>query len=297
MKKLSCRICNSKESSAIYNGDVRSGGINSKFISGYTINECKSCHFVFISPIMSDLETFYESDKYRKEFFEEISVKDLQKDYDIEQNDRIKKIGIENIRGKVIGDFGAGPGLFLDAVQGLAEETIAIEPTKLYHKYFDSKGHKYYSNSNELLKSNLKLDVAVSFDTLEHIENIKEFTKSIYNSLRDDGVLYLSMPNHDDVARLLLPKELSPFLYMKAHLNYFTNKTAKLLLESQGFKVHYTGYIHKYDLSNLLQWAKFGKPGKFDTSNVFDENIQNNYINEINRLGLSSHLFLVAKKS
>ena len=83
---------------------------------------------------------------------------------------------------------------------------------------------------------------------------------------------------------------------MKAHLNYFTNETAKILLEQQGFKVVYTGYIHKYNLSNILQWAKFGKPGKFDTTKVFDEHFNNSYINEVNRLGLSSHLFLVAKK-
>jgi 2-polyprenyl-3-methyl-5-hydroxy-6-metoxy-1,4-benzoquinol methylase len=296
MKKYCCRICDSEEFIVIYDGQVRSGGINSDFIDGHTIRECSKCSFVSIFPILADLENFYETEQYRKEFFEDISVSDLQRTYDIEQNDRIKQIGIENIRGRVIGDFGAGPGLFLDAVQGVAKKTVAIEPTKLYHKYFDTKGHHYYNYAQELITSNVKLDLAVSFDTIEHVENIKEFVKGIHETLISDGVLYLSMPNHNDISRLLLPDELSSFLYMKAHLNYFTETTAKLLLERQGFLVKHTGYIHKYNLSNLLQWAKFGKPGKFDTSAVLDEYFQNNYINEVNRLGLSSHLFLIAQK-
>lgn len=296
MKNYFCRICNSEEYSVIYDGKIRSGGVNSEFIEDHSVRECKKCGFVSIFPIVSDLETFYETDQYRKEFFEQISVVDMQRNYDIEQNDRVKKVGLENIRGKVVGDFGAGPGLFLDAIQGVAKETIAIEPTKLYHEYFDAKKHGYFSYAKDLIKSGKELDVAVSFDTIEHVENIQEFAKGIYDSLKTGGYLYLSMPNHNDIARLLLPEELSSFLYMKAHLNYFTNDTAKALLEQQGFTVEYTGYIHKYNLSNILQWAKFGKPGKFDTSKVLDEHFQNSYINEINRQGLSSHLFLFAKK-
>ena len=296
MQDYFCRICGSKEYEILYDGKIRSGGINSDFIDDHTVRECKSCSFVSLFPIVSDLETFYETDQYRKEFFDQISVVDMQTNYDKEQNDRVQKVGLENIRGTIVGDFGAGPGLFLDAIQGVAAETIAIEPTKLYHDYFKSKNHGFYSYAEDLISSGKKIDIAVSFDTIEHVENVNEFIKGIWNSLEDGGKLYLSMPNHNDVARLLLPEELSPFLYMKAHLNYFTNETTSLLLKNNGFEILYAGYIHKYNLSNILQWAKFGKPGSYDTTQVLDEHFQNSYVNEINRLGISSHLFLVAQK-
>ena len=83
---------------------------------------------------------------------------------------------------------------------------------------------------------------------------------------------------------------------MKAHLNYFTSKTANKLLENCGFKLISSGFVHKYKLSNIVQWATKGKPGSFDTSKVFDNHFDTVFVNEINRLGLSSHLFIIAQK-
>jgi predicted RNA methylase len=35
---------------------------------------------------------------------------------------------------KIVADFGAGGGSFLDAIQEFAKKTIAIEPTRHWHK-------------------------------------------------------------------------------------------------------------------------------------------------------------------
>ena len=296
MENYHCRLCSKNDFEIIYEGKIRSGGVGSEFIFGHHIRKCFSCGFISLFPLLENIDDFYESEQYRKEFFDEISVSDLQKKFDHEQNIRLSKIGIENLRGKTIGDFGAGPGLFLDSIKGIANKTIAIEPTKIYHKYFEKVGHSYFSYPKDLLESNIKLDVAISFDTVEHIENINEFVLDIYKSLNKGGIFYLSMPNHNDVVKLLLPDKLDPFLYMKAHLNYFTSKTANKLLENCGFKLISSGFVHKYKLSNIVQWATKGKPGSFDTSKVFDNHFDTVFVNEINRLGLSSHLFIIAQK-
>jgi 2-polyprenyl-3-methyl-5-hydroxy-6-metoxy-1,4-benzoquinol methylase len=296
MKNHICRLCESRSHQVIYDGPIRSGGVGSGFIDGYIICQCQDCDLVSLTPLPDNLAEFYESEQYRQQFFEEIDVESMQKRYDAEQNVRLSRIGIQTARGKVIADFGAGAGLFLDAVQGVAKKTIAIEPSRLYREYFQSRGHIHYNYAQELIDAGEKLDVAVSFDTIEHVLDLNDFVRQIYEALQDDGIFYLSMPNYDDIVRLLCPQSFEPFFFQVSHLNYFTGKSASLLLEKVGFRSIYVGYLHKYNINNLLQWAKNGKPGVFDTGRAFDDHFQNVYVEEIERLGSASHIFITARK-
>lgn len=297
MKNQICRLCESRSHKIIYDGPIRSGGIGSGFVDGYKISQCQDCDLVSLTPLPDNLAEFYESEQYRQQFFEEIDVESMQKRYDVEQNARLSRIGIQTARGKVIADFGAGPGLFLDAIQGVAKKTIAVEPSRLYQKYFQARGHGFYSYAQELLDAGQKLDVAVCFDTIEHILDLKDFVGQIYEALKDDGIFYLSMPNYDDIVRLLCPHSFEPFFFQISHLNYFTGKSASLLLEKAGFEDVSTDYLHKYNVNNLLQWVRDGKPGAFNTGSTFDDHFQNVYVEEIERLGNASHIFITARKS
>lgn len=292
----SCRLCESTLHQVIYDGPIRSGGIGSDFIDGYKVCQCQECGFVSLAPLPDNLAEFYESEQYRQQFFEEIDVFSMQKKFDVEQNERIRRIGVQTLRGKVVADFGAGAALFLDAIQGVAKKTIAVEPSRLYQNYFKSRGHIFYSYAQELLDAGDQLDVAVSFDTIEHVLDMKVFVRQIYDSMKEDGMFYLSMPNHDDIVRLLCPHSFEPFFFQISHLNYFTGKTASLLLEKAGFQNVSMDYLHKYEINNLLQWVKNGKPGAFDTGRTFDDHFQNVYVEEIKRLGISSHIFITARK-
>ncbi|MGO9138876.1 MAG: class I SAM-dependent methyltransferase [Syntrophales bacterium] len=296
MKSDICRLCESMAHQVIYEGLIRSGGVGSSFVDGYKICNCQDCGLVSLSPLPDNLAEFYESEQYRQQFFGEIDVASMQQRYDIEQNARVNRIGIQTLRGKVIADFGAGAGLFLDAVQGVAERTIAVEPSRLYQEYFQSRGHIFYSYARELLDAGEKLDVAVSFDTIEHVLDLKDFVRQIYESLKNDGVFYLSMPNYNDIIRLLFPQTFEPFFYQVSHLNYFNGRTASLLLEKVGFRSICCSYLHKYNINNLLQWAKNGRAGVLHTGPTFDGHFQDVYVAEVERLGIASHIFITAKK-
>ncbi len=297
MKNQICRLCESRSHQVIYEGPIRSGGVGSGFVDGYNLCKCQDCGLVSLAPLPGNLAEFYESEQYRQQFFEEIDVASMQKKYDVEQNARVSRIGIQTVRGKVVADFGAGPGLYLDAIQGVANKTIAVEPSRLYQEYFRSRGHVFYSYAQELLTAGEKLDVAVSFDTIEHVLDLKDFVRQIYEALKDEGLFYLSMPNHNDIVRLLCPQSFEPFFYQVSHLNYFSGRTASLLLEKVGFRSISEGYLHKYNMNNLLQWAKNGKPGVLDTGRTLDGHFQNVYVEEIERLGIASHIFVTARKS
>jgi len=299
MKKIThCRVCNGTEFKTGYKGKIRSGGVNSDFIDGFTILQCNKCDFTFIDQIPTDLSEFYESEKYRSQFDYQFDVKSMQKKYDHEQTFRIEKIGCENIRGKTLIDIGAGPGLFADAASSLAAEIIVVEPAKHYHNYYHDRGYQAFSYAEEVLAANIKADMVISNDTIEHVDNPSQFIKTTYELLKPDGIFYLSMPNNLDIVRLLFPKEYEPFFYQVAHLNYFCKKSVEILFRTHWKGTFEIGFMHKYpNLENLLNWAHLGIPGTLKTKNVFDSHFKSLYKNEIERLGIASHLFIKATKS
>lgn len=294
--KQTCRVCNSDSGEVIYDGPIRSGGIGSPPVDGFRILRCTACGFVFLDPIPADLNEFYETEEYRLRFFDQTDVASLQAKYDHEQNARIGRIGVQTLRNRVVADFGAGAGLFLDAVQGIAKRTLAVEPSKQYREYFASRGHIHYGYVKDLIEANEKVEIAVSFDAIEHILDLKEFANQICRALVDDGVLFLSMPNHRDLVREVFPGAFEPFFYQVSHLNYFNDDSARLLLNMAGFGQVAVGYLHKYTIDNLLQWAGRGEPGLLDSGTAFDVHFHDIYRTEIERLGLASHLFIVASK-
>ena len=279
----------------IYDGPIRSGGVGSKSVNGYTFRQCLECTFIFIDPVPEGLDDFYESERYRLQFHYEKEIEGMQAKYDHEQNIRISRIGIENVRNKMVADFGAGAGLFLDCIKGVSKKTIAIEPSDDYREHLKAQGHLCFRYVDELRTSGTMVEVATSFDVIEHIYDVDQFVEGIYSTLVDDGIFYLSMPQENDIVRLLCPNQYESFFFQIAHLNYFNAKTIAILLKRTGFKEIKIDYLHKYDMRNLVQWAQHGKPGDFDTP-ILDMNFHAMFQKEIERLGIASHLFVTAIK-
>jgi len=293
-----CSICGeSDELNVIYSGPIRSGGIGSDFIEGHRVIHCSKCDFVFLNRCPDNIEEFYETNIYRENFDYQIDIYSMREKFDPDQHGRINRIGIENIRNKVIADFGAGPGIFIDAIKSIAKSTIVIEPSQKYRDYLSNCGHLCFPYAEKLLESHSEIiDVAVSFDTIEHIPDVKKFAADIYHSLKPGGSLYLSMPNLDDVVRFICPTQYEPFYFQVAHVNYFNKNSSLRLLVDAGFSSVNIDYIHKYKIDNIFQWIKSGAPGRFDSGNAFDRAFHAHFNAEIERLGIASHLFIVAKK-
>jgi len=296
-ERIVCGLCECHDFEVIYSGRIRSGGIGSDFVDGYQVNQCSACNFVFLNKLPENINSFYESNLYRESFDYDIDIPAMQKKFDPEQNGRIDRIGIENFRGKVLADFGAGPGIFIDAIRSVAKKTIVIEPSQKYRDYLSKRGHECFPYADQMLRKYAgQVDLAVSFDTIEHVANVKEFSKQIHQSLKTGGALYLSMPNLNDIVRSICPAEYNPFYFQVAHINYFSKETAERLLLDSGFIDVKVDFIHKYKINNILQWCKNGQPGPFDTKDIFDRTFNSHYVAEIERLGVASHLFISAKK-
>ncbi len=296
MVEVKCRLCKSSSSKVIYKGPIRKGGVESDYIDGYEIRQCTNCKYAYLFPEPEGIEEFYESDNYRKEFDDETDLTVIQKKYVHEQNSRIKRIGLQNLYGKSIADLGAGSGIFLNTIIGIAGKTYAVEPMVTFHKHLNKFGHKCFSYVDELYDTGVIVDVATSFDTIEHLKDPRTFVEKAYGILNKKGVFYLSMPQLNDLLNLLIPEVYNRFNFQLAHLSYFTRDSVIELFKGVGFKKVEIGYLHKYDIDNILRWHKFGSPGILETGNTFDLSFNDIFRAEIERLGIASHLFVVAKK-
>ncbi len=294
MNVQECKLCLSTNTKVIYKGLIRNDGVGSDYSDDYEVVECNHCGVCFLSSFPDWENSFYESDDYRSIFDGVTDVRNLQLKHDAEQNQRLYRIGIENLRQKIVADFGSGPGFFIDCLKGIAKKTIAIEPTKSFHSYLKNNGHFIRSYPEELVKESV--DVIVSFNVIEHVHNPVKFITSAYSVIKEGGVLYLSMPSRDDILLNLVPDVYAKFFYQTSHLFYFNKDSIMWLLKKIGFEIVSLGYFHKYDISNLLQWSVLGKPGSLDNGVIFDRIFNEHYRAEIERLGFASHLWIKAIK-
>jgi len=292
-----CRLCNSTKNKIIYNGPIRSAGVGSETTNGFEIIECLGCNLVQIFPIPENLDSFYETEEYRSKFDLNFDPGSIHKKYDHEQNERISRIGVQNIRNKVVLDLGASAGVFLDSIQSLAFETIAVEPASIYSEYLKSRKHKYYPYPEDALNDNIKADIVTCFDVIEHLSDPRLLLKNAFDLLKPGGLFVLSMPNLNDFLRKIKPEDFESFFFMKVHLNYFSKEVVEKVFKEFDFSNLKVDFLHKYGIENMLGWAKYGKPGyASEFEGVFDRFANSNFSLNLERLGISSHLFITATK-
>ena len=290
---MKCRICSSEAVKNAYEGPIRSGGSESGLEEGFTVKKCTACGVEFLDPFPGDLENFYETKRYWASREGEIDVTKIQRRLDQEQLRWLDEIGIDRLRGARVADFGCGAGLFLDLIKGVASETVGIDLACSFRKHLETNGHRYIQHAGDTAIGSL--DIAVSFDTLEHQEFPQVFLQSIFSTLKPGGLLFLGVPNQNDFLKRIISDYL-PFFYHKSHLFYFSAEALTTLLRKTGFRVCSVKFVHKYDLMNLVSWARDGKGRGKMGSDLFDWVTEGAFRSNLERQGIASHIFVETSK-
>lgn len=289
--KESCRICGDAEWSVLYNGPIRVGKFGD-WSKSDTIWKCSNCQAGFLNQAPLN----YESPSYWNLVNGSSSPEDHYTLHDGEQINRLKILGTEKIRGKVIADIGCGAGSFVDLVKGYASKTIAVEPAQMFHQELRNKGHKTYSYCRDALKDwEGAIDISVSFDVIEHLENPLEFLKEIKLLLKTDGFLLLCTPNCQDWLIDFLPGVYDRFFFRQVHRWYFTGYSLEKLGSLAGFSKVNIKYIQKYDLSNALLWIRDHRPTGQGKTNVFRD-LDTNYKMTREKQGRSDFIYALFER-
>lgn len=290
---MNCKICSNEGIKEIYNGFIRAGSFGKVTNETYRVFECTECKVRFLDKFLDP--SFYTTDSYRNNYNNSSDKQNYYILHDENNNENICKIGLHNLRDKRVADFGAAAGTFLDVISSVCKQTYAIEPAKFFHEQL-SKKHKVFSFGKDFVSSNEKVDVATSFDVIEHLEDPLEFLKEIYAALNDGGKLYLMTPNYNDILNDIAKDEFDKFNYRTAHYFYFCKESITNILKLAGFKNFYINYHHKQDLSNLIYWIKEGKPTGKGKYAFFDSDFNDIYSKYLENNGAASHLWIEAVK-
>lgn len=227
--------------------------------------KCNDCGFLFAQKIPTIEELIAHYDGYgRNDYLSPITI--------TRYNEILDSFEPYRKTNKLL-DVGCGIGFFLEVAKQRGWDVYGTEYTDEAIKICNQKGFTMHQGAlntdNYLLES---FDVITSFEVMEHINNpIEEVTK--FNQLlRKDGLFYFTTPNFNAIERMYLKEHYSVVSYPE-HLSYYTKKTARRLLENNGFrelKMTTTGFS-----ISLLNARKENETVQYVAENNTDDKIRN----------------------
>lgn len=278
-----CPVCSNQNWIVVYQGDVRDGAYG-RYLKNQSVFRCQSCGIDKLHLGESlNIPSFYETGLYREYLGQNTSPDTYYFLQDLLQVKNLELLSKEGGgRGKVVADIGCAAGGILSYVAGLAKACVAIEPCVDYHDHLRSLGYKVFSNFKEAHKSfNGLVDVALSSQVIEHVEDPLSFLTDIKSLLGPSGKLILTTPNRNHILMKILPVEFQSFFYRAVHLWYFDMDSLENCVRAAGYRVLSKRFINQYGLSNTLAWLRDKAPKgnlKLDGVNSFGENLWDLYL-------------------
>ncbi len=264
-----CLVCGNREQRILGQRGNReySGAVSSATPHVHTdVVQCCNCGFIFCNPAIKGLE-YLEHDHYNDP--------DVYSAYLKSNVYSVFKIGeklLSKIKptGKLL-DIGAGKGGFVSLARKKGYEAKGIEPSVRFCEYaresYGVQVDEGYLERGMHFKDE-KFDVITLFHVLEHVPQPQELLGTISQYLKEDGVVYIEVPNADacllwiaDIVIRLCGKNwssrLSP-LHAPFHSLGYSPKSLKYLLEYNGFQLIYagtfSGVVRGYDTARRVSW-------------------------------------------
>ena len=303
-----CEICNSNDWIVVYEGPIRDGAYGGLY-KGALIIECNTCHVQRLREQDCIPSSYYESGEYRRKLNQSLKSEKALTEQDQVQKFMIQSLGgLENIRNKIVADIGCGTGSLLSMISNLtkdyqlypmifkkgkfAKDSMGVEPCEPYADSLRKRGHNIFPDvKSAVLNYGKKVEVVLSSQVIEHVENPKLFLNEIHHLLADDGLLIISTPNKKDILKSILP-EFNSFFYRTQHRWYFDEQSIVNCIKLTEFKVKKIEYIHRYGMANALEWLRTKKPtgnNRIKEISYLADNLWSAYLNNS---GLSDNLFI-----
>ena len=231
-----CIICNSDQWKNIYKGNVRDG-IFGKYIQG-EVRECRNCKVQKLNEEACIKHSLYEGKEYRDSLHQGSEIDDHYKIHDKLVEHSFKHLWDLNLRNKVIADIGCGGGTLLDHISNVSSRCIGVEPNLEFSNSLKKRGYEHFSSTKECISTyKNKIDIVVSTQVIEHVEDPKKFLNEIKSLLKPKvGIAMITTPNREEILMNLLKKDFAQFFYRSQHRWNFNGKSIKNCAKHAGFK-------------------------------------------------------------
>jgi 2-polyprenyl-3-methyl-5-hydroxy-6-metoxy-1,4-benzoquinol methylase len=105
---------------------------------------------------------------------------------------------------------------------------------------------------------NEHFDIVLSFHVLEHVNNVVDFIKNMYDITKKDGLIVIEVPNEDDDLQEF-SDSYKKLIHFPSHISYFTKKTLQVLLDKANITdnsdVEFIG-VQRYGFFNWIDWIR-----------------------------------------
>lgn len=212
-----CYLCQSNDSVNHVKTDAKSN-------SPLNIIHCSQCGLIQQRDIPTDTELkAYYSHNYRQDYKSTYSPKPKYVyRAGLAALNRIKFLESHiDISHQTLLDIGAGGGEFVYVANKRGLSAKGIEPNVGYSEF--SKEQYGVDVQTAMLSEiqNSSADILTMFHVFEHMANPQDVMKKLYTSIKDNGYLFIEVPN-------ILQSDASPHnIYFKAHLFYYSRFTLK----------------------------------------------------------------------
>lgn len=297
MKFKKCEVCGSNAWVLVYKGKIRDG-IFGKYVENAEVKKCNNCKVQRLIENKCIGLSSYINSSYRQKLSKGIDVESFYNEQDIQQIFTLKTLWPTSIRDKNIMDVGAGGGSLLDNMSVQSKNQIAIEPFQNYHSSLSNRGYNVFSSLKDSLGDwKDSIDVAFAIQVIEHTSNPRLFLEEIRPLLKKNGILILSTPNADDILLDLLPEEYPSFFYRVVHRWYFNIQSLIFCAETAGFKVEQVKPVHRYSMSNAMNWLKYKKPMGDRRLKSVDKSIDDTWRSYLENNNKSDCMYLILSKN
>ncbi len=278
---IPCPVCQSSDRRAVWDKGA------------YCMSRCQGCGLFYQSPrlLEADLNARYQKGKKTKPAGSEANAavpkeppgKASKKPRQGDRPDSAEALAnIERFKkGGELLEVGFGTGLLLVLARENGWNVQGLDVSE----YIVKKAKEQYSLDvwcAKLEDSSLaddSFDVVVLRQVLEHVYDLEPFMKKVWRILKDDGLLFVEIPNiggldyrvKDFLASLHLRKSIWKSAYIPEHLYYFSPQTLSRLMDRHGFDVlDWETYSHfrrrgqlRYRLASLRHVLRVGNKMRF----------------------------------
>lgn len=268
-------------------------------IDDFKIINCGKCGFIHVFPFPDDEAI---NNLYKKEYY----VKNKPDYINRSQEDLIwqehwNRFRIESIlsnfsKTEILGlEIGSGPGDFLSICKEKNINILGLEPSDEAVSYSKSRGLNVFQGflDEEFVNENLnKFDFVYISHVLEHFIDAKKSLLDIKKVLKDDGILYIVVPNDFNLFQEILSNNynfknwwVNPY----EHINYFTFSSLRNLLESMNFEIidHSTSFPIDLFLmmgENYISDLNLGRKCHIKRKEFENKFIENGHMKKLNSI-------------
>ena len=258
-KKMKCLLCN-KNISLVIASKLRHGEKRNVYY-------CKECKLGILDTDLSEenLKKFYNKNyrnKFKPKLNKNTNPEELFNVYSNFQDERVKLVKKLITKKMRLLEIGCSAGMFLFHIKKYVKEIIGID-YDLKSAYFASRKCQCPIFNVDIEDTNLKkksIDIVCMFQLLEHVKDPYTFIARVKKYLKDDGIIYIEVPNLCDILingyNLINHRN---FYFHSAHLWYFSEKSLRILLKKLGF-IGQIIYTQDYNILNHMHWISVDTP-------------------------------------